>query len=120
MLAQLNTEDLRALMKDDPLFVGVFPSDVLPNIVGVKPFKMIINLDPSTQPGSHWVAVYRHVNGHGYYFDTFGHPPPPRIKHWLSCMCKEWKCFDKQIQLTNDRVSCGYICVTFLKKLPKN
>jgi hypothetical protein len=120
-MQQLNTHELRALMSDDPEFIGAFPSDCLPPLYALnnitKPVKLIVNLDPSSQPGSHWVAIYRRADGVAYYFDTFGRPPPPRIHSWLAKNCKDWKSFDKQIQGANDKVSCGYICLTFLKKL---
>ena len=117
MLSQLNTHELRALMAGEPNFIGVFPIDSLPQVRHKKPLKLIVNLDPSTQPGSHWVAIYRRANGQAYYFDTFGRSPPPLIREWLAQNSWDWKHFDRQIQGANDSVSCGYICMTFLKKL---
>jgi hypothetical protein len=37
----------------------------------------IMNLDPSSKPGSHWVAVYINPNESLEYFDSFGRDPPP-------------------------------------------
>ena len=37
-------------------FKGVFPSDKIPKLNDLKPY-CILNLDKSTQGGSHWIAV---------------------------------------------------------------
>ena len=117
MLGQLDTFDLEALMSDDPEFVGVFPLDGLPRgIDGRRTIKLIVNLEPRSLPGSHWVAIYRR-DGKAFYFDTFGRLPPKDIHTWLSNNSRTWTNFDKTIQLANDKVSCGYICLEFLKKL---
>ena len=119
MLAQLDTLDIKSLMSGVEDFVGVFPSDKLPPYISpTSAIKMIVNIDPSTMEGSHWVAIYRQPHTRiGYYFDTYGLPPPPRIHHWLAANCVHWRNFEKRIQSFNDRVSCGYICMEFLKKL---
>ena len=68
-----------------PNFVGVFPSDQLPEPTKQKPFGMVVNLDPSTKPGSHWVAIYVSEFNVSEYFDSYGFPPQiPSIKKFLS------------------------------------
>ena len=117
MLAQLNTYELQALMAHDPQFIGVFALDELPhNLPMDKTIKLIVNLQPKSQPGSHWVAIYRRGNN-GFYFDTFGRLPPSTIRNWLANNTRRWKFYDKIIQAPSDKVSCGYICLTFLKRL---
>src|SRR3977135_1648595 len=78
--------------------------------------KLIANLEPRSHPGSHWVAIYRR-DGKAHYFDTFGRPPPKTIHAWLSNNSLTWSYFDKVIQAANDKVSCGYLCLEYLKKL---
>ena len=34
----------------------------------------VINSDPSSEPGEHWVAVYFDKRGRGEYFDSYGLP----------------------------------------------
>ena len=51
----LLTSDLKYVMKKDPTFAGVFALDKLPHVKKKNNIKLIINLDPSTKPGSHWV-----------------------------------------------------------------
>ena len=116
-MTQLDTFDLEALMDDDPDFVGVFPLDGLPRgIDGRKTIKLIVNLEPRSHPGSHWIAIYRR-NGKAHYFDTFGREPPKTIRTWLTNNSYTWTFFNKVIQAANDKVSCGYICLEYLKKL---
>ena len=53
-MGQLNTNDLEALMSDDPEFVGVFSRDRIPQGIDKRlATKMIVNLDPKNLPGSH-------------------------------------------------------------------
>jgi hypothetical protein len=48
------------------------------NILG-----MVINLDDSTKPGSHWVALYAVLNENKiYYFDSVGNRPGKRVRNF--------------------------------------
>ena len=38
------------------------------------PSAYVINSDPSSKPGEHWVAVYFDKRGRGEYFDSYGLP----------------------------------------------
>ena len=118
MEGQLDTHDLQAIMGDDDEFVGVFALDKLPQTLNRHAtIKMIVNLDPSNLPGSHWVAIYRRNDGIAYYFDSFGDPPPKPIQTWLCNNSLNWSRFNKEIQSPLDKVSCGYLCIQFLSKL---
>ena len=114
---QLDTYDLRALMSGDPQFVGVFAIDRLPqNVDKYKTIKMIVNLDPSHLPGSHWVAIYRRAQK-AYYFDSFGDFPPQILRDWLHNNSLTWRSQPNRIQAPQDKVSCGYLCLEFLQQL---
>ena len=56
-------------------FVGTFPCDAIPQLKRL-PAALILNHDPSAQPGSHWVALYVSATRTAYYFDPFGEEPP--------------------------------------------
>ena len=113
----LNTHDLRALMMGDPQFFGVYALDRLPHGVNRHAtIKMIVNLDPASQPGSHWIAIYRR-HGRAYYFDTFGHHPPKLIRDWLARNSTRYQHHTRTIQSPQDRTSCGYLCLAFLQGL---
>ena len=53
-------KNLSFLGKKVPYFMGVYPSDLIPFdiLVKYKRFSLIINLDPHTKPGSHYVALF--------------------------------------------------------------
>src|SRR5271154_1689693 len=113
----LNTHEIREEMKDDPQFVGVFASNRLPSGVDRQAtIKMIVNFDPASWPGSHWIAIYRR-HGRAYYFDSFGNLPPTSIHDWLVANSDSYRHYPRAIQSRDDKVSCGYICIAFLQRL---
>ncbi len=53
-------------------FHGVYPSDRIPQLTGIKPYA-IINTDKSTSPGSHWIGVgYNDDDDYYMIYDSFG------------------------------------------------
>ena len=63
-------------------FVGVFSKDQCPNFKRQEG-SAIVNLEPASQPGSHWVALgNRH--GQSWYFDSFGLDLPSVMKARLT------------------------------------
>ena len=40
------------------IFGGVFAADEVPQIIDTFPYGFVENTDPSTEPGTHWVAFY--------------------------------------------------------------
>ena len=60
-----------------PFYGGTFPIDLLPQPL-LSNRIYVINLDESTQAGSHWVQLAT-LDGSICYFDSFGQPPPSQI-----------------------------------------
>ena len=59
-------------------FLGVFPSDHAPCVHDVStkaPCAYILNTDPCTEPGTHWVAFYYPTSNSLEFFDSFGRSP---------------------------------------------
>ena len=77
----MDTLEIDRCLRTDPytsqFYGGTFPIDLIP-----KPLQSgriyVINLDESTQEGSHWVQLAT-LDGSICYFDSFGQPPPPKI-----------------------------------------
>jgi hypothetical protein len=95
-----------------PKFGGVFPSDGLPNRRGsYRAF--IVNTDPSSLSGTHWVALYFKRNV-CYYFDSYGNPPS------IQSIIRFIK--NNSLKLIYNKVkvqsvltkTCGYHCLHFL------
>ena len=90
-----------------PMFLGVFPRDKL-SLFGDG--ALVINTDPSTKPGEHWIAVFI-KNGSAEYFDSYGSDPPKWLKkYWKNVM---WTSNPVPLQSPLSAV-CGQYCVYYL------
>ena len=58
----MNTLQLKRALEHNPstkkIFGGVFAADELPKTFDTFPYGFVANTDPSTEPGTHWVAFY--------------------------------------------------------------
>jgi len=54
-------------------FLGVYPSDIEPNVKRLRVFSIIFNTGRSFSKGEHFVAVFIR-NKNIIYFDSFGEP----------------------------------------------
>lgn len=98
-----------------PYFEGTFPCDQLPHPKAF-PSAMIANLDDSSQPGSHWVALFFQNANKVYYFDPFGEPPPPGpLSAYLSQFGKVIR--NRCIFQPNDSIACGAFTVFLIYHL---
>jgi hypothetical protein len=106
---------LRADCKLSTIFDGVFASDCLPMFCGGGDTGLVMNLDPSSQSGSHWVSIYIQ-NGRGEYFDSYGMAPP--LEEFLSFLKRNstsWS-YNKQELQSLDSMVCGHYCIWFLSE----
>lgn len=72
-MSGLNGIQLRNKLKNFPGFLGVFPSNGMPYPMGER-WSFIVNYDPSSKGGSHWIAITR-THGVVNYFDSMGGSP---------------------------------------------
>ena len=84
----METKEISEILSRDrytgQYFRGVYACDQLPNQYVPHPSGLIINTDPASKPGQHWVAVFITAEGVGEYFDSFGKgPSKPQIVHFL-------------------------------------
>ena len=94
------------------IFNGVYPIDKLPKIP-FKPAALIINLDTSKQPGSHWVCLYFDKKAGCEYFDSYGRTPSKKLINYMRKYATKIKYSKKCVQqlLT---ATCGQYCVYYL------
>lgn len=112
----LSTIDIDNHLKRFSEFKGVFAIDKLPFELFEKPFGIVINLDPSWKPGSHWTALFVSEYGHGEYFDSFGTAPPDAITCFLERNCKNDSfSYNQNIFQGDLSIKCGYYCILFLE-----
>jgi hypothetical protein len=106
---------LRADCKLSTIFDGVYASDLLPMFCGGGDTGLVMNMDPSTQDGSHWVSIYIQ-NGKGEYFDSYGMAPPLEdFVDFLQRNSRTWS-YNKQELQSLDSMVCGHYCIWFLSE----
>lgn len=109
----MNSLEITNILKADRftagIFQGVYPSDRLPNVVKY-PSAYIINTDPHSKPGTHWVHVHFVNSTFGFYFDSFGRPPEiAGIVNFLKRNVKH--CYYTSISLQHELSTvCGHYC----------
>lgn len=111
----MNTLDILKKVQNDEIlkqhFLGVYPIDMLPNIHAI-PCYFIVNLDPSSLPGSHWVALYFMKTGCEY-FDSYGRLPNKNIIKYISVYCNSYLYNNVCVQ-DFTTTSCGQMCLYYL------
>lgn len=126
----MNSDEINYILKKFPLseshFKGVYPSDQLPNPKKIKKLSCyVINTDPSTKSGSHWIGVILNSSKKkkcNIYFDSYGHKPfvksiqefvgknfihnKQQLQHPLSTTCGEWCIFFILMYLCKHNLHC--------------
>ena len=75
---------------------------------------MVINIDHSSNEGTHWTCLFIR-NGVSYYFDSYGFEPTLEVKVY----CKEPRYYSSfPIQKIN-QVICGHYCIYVLYRISR-
>ena|SRR5437764_8237204 len=114
----LNTKEIIYIFKNYKKFLGVFSINLLPYVFAKRPSGLIVNLDPSYKPGSHWVAIYLPRYGPAHYFDSYGSPPPDEIVGFLNRNSKKGWHYNSMKFQGDLTTLCGYYCILFLLMAP--
>ena len=104
----LTNFEIQKYYQNEPRFNGVYSRGNLPKI---NDGAYVINLHEYSDIGTHWVALYVHINDVTY-FDSFG------VEH----ISKEIRTFinNKNIKTSifrlqeYDSIMCGYFCIGFI------
>ena len=113
----MNSLQIERLLKNDSetksIFKKVCALDQLEKPTFPSPY--VINSDPSTEPGEHWIAVYFDKHGRGEYFDSYGLPPAfVGLKSYMDTYSlSDWIYNRKTLQALFSSV-CGHYCVYFV------
>lgn len=115
----INAMNMKKVTKQ--IFKGVYASNKLPKQkIKIKPACYIINTDPSTKPGTHWVAIYLPKNGKAEYFDSFGYEPKVKsIQKFLKRNSVNFIYNPNQLQSPLSFVCGNYCCEYLLHKCQK-
>lgn len=123
----LYDDEIDRVMDMYPEFAGVISRDeikkILPKVEHGKKICWIMNLDPASKAGSHWVAVYIDPVGSKSveFFDSFGREIPPDIQHDVKLVVDILKP-NTFLKLKSNHVihqddstnNCGYFAMKFL------
>lgn len=109
----MNTLQLQRYMINDPFirerFGGVVAIDQLPLYVE-KPSVFIVNTDPISLPGKHWVVLY--IDRVSEHFDSSGLQPRPRFKNYLITTSDSYLFNSMRVQNVASK-SCGLFCLFY-------
>ena len=110
----MNTLDINKILRKYNQFRGTYSRNLLPNKIN-KPFGIVINTDPSSEPGEHWVAIYMSTEGELEYFDSFGLPPlHAEIIEFLDNNCVNGWSYNTITFQSIYSTTCGMYCVIYL------
>lgn len=122
----MNTLQLIQVMEQDfksrGKFCGVYASDTLPSVIEHYPCGLIVNTDPQTEKGSHWVAVYFPTKERGEFFYSYGYPPDfyqQNFKTFLDSHSRTWVYNHRCLQ-NFDSSTCGQFCLYFIINRNRN
>ena len=110
----MNTLQLERALKHNTftkkIFVGVFAADELSDL-DTFPCGFVVNTDPSTEPGTHWVAFYFPSRDKGEFFDSYGHPPEHYGEPFTVYNVETINSHKLQSSWSN---VCGHYCIFYL------
>jgi hypothetical protein len=97
-------------------FLGVFASDMLPKHPTASSCTFIVNTDPHTEPGSHWLAInIQSRSSRLYYFDSYSLTSYiPAIHSFINHNCTLWDYDSVQLQGSTTTVCGKYCCLMAL------
>ena len=106
---------INKLLRYHPEFQGVFARNTLPYFIPNNS-GLIVNTDPNTLKGTHWVAIFKDMDGYCEYFDPFG--IPPLYDEYMTFLNNNssvgYRWSQQQLQCV-ECITCGYYCVEYLK-----
>jgi hypothetical protein len=105
----MNTKEIDQFVRGDSAsrgsFLGVFSVDTLPDKLRL----LVCNTDPSSKPGSRWIAIFTDSKGCGEYFDSFGRKPTALFGNYMNKNCTRWIFNTRPLQSIVSSY-CGFYC----------
>jgi hypothetical protein len=101
----------KVLRKNCAIYRGVYACDELP-LISTRPSVIVVNTDPASRPGRHWICMFFDEDGHGEFFDSFGMQPNRVFKRYMNKYCIIWTFNKKQMQSLVSRF-CGHYCIWY-------
>lgn len=121
----METDQIDSILRSDKYvmdmnFLGVFPRDKLPTkAISLHPCCAVVNTQPHTERGMHWVCFMKSPTNHGYYFDSYGNPPYNLVEvSAILDSCDSWTFNETQLQTSFSTV-CGQYTIFALTYLAR-
>jgi len=117
----MNTAEINKVLMRSPVtqrsYLGCFAADQIPEIRDTGyPCSMVVNTDPSSSFGSHWIAIYVPSAEQVEYYDSLGVWPAdsPHIRAFLAQFpkCK----YNREQWQSNRSSACGRHAIYFLHR----
>lgn len=111
----MNTQELEKILRHElkSAFWGVCALDELPKSTK-RPLALIVNTDPSSKPGSHWIAIYLYTDGRAEYYDSGGEAPKPAIVDYLDRWARRGTVYTTRRTQSLFSSLCGLYCTQYL------
>lgn len=96
--------------------IGVFAMDQLPTTIACRPAIFIVNTEPSTKDGQHWLAVYVKRSNEVEFFDSYGQSLskyPKALQRLLQGLGKTYVYNTSRLQHPLS-ITCGQYVVYYL------
>jgi len=110
----INSTQLLCALEDVKLFLGVVPLDLLPqSIARSKDGTVIINTDPHTEYGSHWLAIHFRPQVFECLLLWFVGllPLVPDIRTFIRRNSTVWDYNRRKLHSLTSNVCCKYYCL---------
>ena len=124
MQRALTTIEINAKLRNVEGFLGTYASDEIPPKPDLKTFSIVVNVDSSRKPGSHWIALVYKTNTF-YFIDSYGRRITnilfaDEFKTTISNYIDGVSCkfVNKQLQQFTSNV-CGEYCIYFIRQIYK-
>ena len=113
----MNTLQIERLLKKDlkskAIFKKVCALDQLEK--PTFPSAYVINSDPSSEPGEHWIDVYFDKRGRGEYFDSYGLAPAfVGLESYMDTHSLAGWIYNRKTLQAYFSSFCGHYCVYFI------
>ena len=115
----MDTVQIQHTLQGVDSFLGVYASDLLPCSIK-QTGTLIVNTDPHTEKGSHWLAIHVQPRASScYYFDSYGsYPHIPEIQDFIRRNSTFWHYNNVQLQGPTTTI-CGEYCCLFAQYMDR-
>lgn len=111
----MDTTTINKILSPLKIYGGCFARDEIPAPTH-RPICYVVNLDKSSEGGSHWVSLFLDTNAGGEYYDPFGGPPEEKeiidyINKHLPGGCR----YNSSPRQSYDSEVCGQHAIAFVR-----